>query len=52
MCASMFDNEDFFMRYLLKDFIDISQDRVPNVRISLSEVIRNHFVKHIKNPEC
>ena len=40
-------NKDIFEKYFKLDFLSLVSDRVPNVRITLAQAIRHHFLKEI-----
>jgi len=47
MCDSLMDSKDIFIAFFLKEFVELQNDRVVNVRMALSETIasyckRNH----------
>jgi hypothetical protein len=36
-------SEDIFIEYFLKSFSDLSRDKIVNVRLTLAEVISDHY---------
>jgi len=48
MCeGKMMMNKENFEKYFKYDFLCLVNDRVPNVRIAMSKVLRHHFLKEI-----
>ena len=46
MCSEAMSKKDLFERYLKYELLSIVGDRVPNVRMCLSRVLRQHFLGH------
>jgi hypothetical protein len=46
MCGEAMAKKDIFERYLKFELLSIVGDRVPNVRMCLSRVLRQHFLGH------
>lgn len=44
----MMNKRELFEKYFKLDFLSIVGDKVPNVRISMSKVLRHHFIKEIQ----
>ena len=47
MCKNMMNKKELFEKYFKLDFLSLVNDRVPNVRIGMSKVMRHHFLKEI-----
>lgn len=39
MCSQIIEDEEIFNKYFLKNFCSLSEDRVANVRITLSDIL-------------
>ena len=46
MCSEALNKKELFERYLKYELLSIVGDRVPNVRMCLSRVLRQHFLSH------
>ena len=46
MCSDAMNKKDIFERYLKFELLSIVGDRVPNVRMCLARVLRQHFTSH------
>ncbi len=49
MCSEMMNKKELFEKYFKAELLSIVGDRVPNVRMCLSRVLRQHFIGHINN---
>ena len=48
MCGSgLMNKKELFEKYFKLDFLTLVNDRVPNVRIKIAQVLRHHFLKEI-----
>jgi len=36
---------EIFKQYFVENFIELSEDKVPNVRITLAKVVKKHYIK-------
>jgi hypothetical protein len=43
MCESMMSNKELFEKYFIKEFCELSKDRVINVRMALCETLINYW---------
>lgn len=46
MCSEAMNKKELFERYLKYELLSIVGDRVPNVRMCLARVLRQHFLGH------
>ena len=46
MCGDAMNKKDTFEKYLKFEMLSIVADRVPNVRMCLARVLRQHFLSH------
>ena len=47
MCGEAMNKKELFEKYFKPEMLSIAGDRVPNVRMCLSRVLRQHFLGHI-----
>ena len=47
MCKDIMNKKELFEKYFKLDFLSLVNDKVPNVRIAMSKVLRHHFLKEI-----
>jgi hypothetical protein len=47
MCGEAMNKKDLFEKYFKYEMLSLVGDRVPNVRMCLSRVLRQHFLGHI-----
>jgi hypothetical protein len=43
MCSGVMSDKEFFDEFLKKEFMTLANDKVVNVRIILSKIIKKHF---------
>ena len=43
MCDKLMDKVEVFEKYFLKSFLMIGEDKVPNVRLCLSRLLKKKF---------
>ena len=44
MCDGLMNYKEIFEKFFLESLKNIKDDRVPNVRIAISRLIRNHIL--------
>ena len=47
MCGEAMNKKDLFEKYFKYEMLSLAGDKVPNVRMCLSRVLRQHFLGHI-----
>jgi hypothetical protein len=47
MCGEAMNKKELFEKYFKPEMLSIAGDRVSNVRMCLSRVLRQHFLGHI-----
>jgi hypothetical protein len=47
MCGEAMNKKELFEKYFKHEMLSLVGDRVPNVRMYLSRVLRQHFLGHV-----
>jgi len=45
MVGKIMKYPEIFKQYFVENFIELSEDKVPNVRITLAKVVKKHYIK-------